>query len=423
MKPPRVLLVCGAPASGKTFLTHRLLSVDYDVATCRVDFLYEDAFKRAGMLPSHGDAYNVSRLATELRTNRRSAESLRVYRSLRARVIEHIERAREWGVVAVFEGQTLGHADEAAMVVAAAHAVGAGKARVDRVHVRPSLEDWQRNRKQKVRRLTRAGRSVAGDPVTDAVGLYEPQMRDPDGVLGLSDYTVTGEAELRSLADGELRLRAHRWYQRFTLGPVTTNGGSDAAEKVDTVDASDVAGRSVLDLCCATGAHAIMLKDRGAARVVGIEMNPARYCKCLEVKKLLLASTKIDAEVEFRLGDAIEALEDMEPFDTVVMFGAMHYFPDYDRVLGLLAAVAGRAVYVEFTFSEKEHDTADHPGAVRPYTRASSGTTIYMADPDALERTITAAMPGFRIDKRVPIAAPGPGLKSSREVWRLVSEA
>ena len=106
-------------------------------------------------------------------------------------------------------------------------------------------------------------------------------------------------------------------------------------------------------------------------------------------------------------------------FDTGVMLGALHYFEDYAGMLGLIASAVDGCAYVEFNFSEREHDTANAPDGVQAYVR-QSGNVIYMANRPSVERLIAEAMPGFVIEDRRPISAPGGRkLVSQREIWRM----
>jgi hypothetical protein len=109
----------------------------------------------------------------------------------------------------------------------------------------------------------------------------------------------------------------------------------------------------------------------------------------------------------------------LSSFDTTALFGAIHYFPAYEEVLGLLADVTQESMYVEFCFAEGQHDTTEALGAIRPYTRSRSGTTIYMGDPETISRLIQHAIPEFNVEDRTVIRAPGRKLIARREVWRL----
>jgi SAM-dependent methyltransferase len=415
MKPLNIVLLCGPTASGKSFATERVLSVDYNVVTSKLDSMYRHALEAAGVPRADGEHYSVFRAAHDMRNgNRYDAEtSAEFFSTLEGRILEEIERAHSWGIDLVLEGYTARFADEAKKVLDIAGSVcGPRGVTVSRLQLRPTLEEWNRNRQQ-VGVLRNRNIDLADERY------YERSMAPPEPVPGIQDYLITNMSELTALADNGLKLRRHKWYQRFTLGPISTKGPSDAHEKVDVILPQDVVDKRVLDLCCATGVHAILMKDRGATAVVGIELDTTRYSKGLELKKTLLRHSDVDAHVSLQLGDITEVLPTLRAFDTVSFLGALHYFPDYEGTLASVALVAKDAVYIEFCFAEGEHDTADAPGEVRGYTRSRTGTTIYMGDPDTIDRVLTTAMPDFEVEARTPISPPGAKLVSRREVWRL----
>ena len=415
MKPLRIVLLCGPTGSGKSFATERVLSVDYNVVTSKLDSMYRAALEHAGVPRADGEHYSVFRAAHDMRQGTRydGQTAARFFTRLEALVREEIERAHTWGVDLVLEGYTARFADEAQKILDLAQSVcGDRVVTVSRIHLRPTLDEWNRNRQQ-----VGVLRNRHVDPADERY--YERSMVPPEPVSGIEDHLVTSMSELSALADDGLKLRRHKWYQRFTLGPISTKGPSDAHEKVDAILARDVVDKRVLDLCCATGVHAMLMKERGAKAVVGIEMDTTRYSKGLELRKTLLRHSDVDAHVSLQLGDIADVLPTLRSFDTVSFLGALHYFPDYLTTLSSVARVAKEAVYVEFCFAEGEHDTADEPGEVRPYTRSRTGTTIYMGDPETIARVIKKAMPEFEIEAKTPISPPGAKLVSRREVWRL----
>jgi len=414
LKALKIILLCGPTASGKSFATERLLSVSYDVATAKLDSLYRSALEHAGVPREDGKPYSIFTEAHALREGTTYARETtdRFFSKLEELIREQVSQAASWGVGLVLEGYTLRFADEVEKVVNAARATCGPRFVMSRVHMRPTLDGWNHNRSQ-LGRLKGRPVNIAEEPY------YERTMGSPEPVPGLDDYTVRDLDELTSLADDVLKLRRHKWYQRFELGPLTTTGPSDASEKLATLSEADLTGKRVLDLCCATGVHAIMMKNQGAAKVIGVEVEPTRYCKSLELRKTLLRHSAVDAQVSFRYGDIAALLPDLRRFDTVTFFGALHYFSDYDEILALVARAAMDAVYLEVTFTEAEHDTAQAPGEIRPYKRSRTGTTIYMGDPETVKRTIERSMSEFELEERTPISAPGAKLVSQREIWRL----
>ena len=416
MPPLKLVLICGAGSTGKTHVTERVLAIDYDVSTARADRFYERAIEVAGV-PRPDGMLHLGQEARKLRTSTYDEAAVgRFWIAYEDLVRQHLRNAIEWGVTPVLEGFTLGYADEATRIAAVARELSGSGVEVFRVQLRPSLKRWNRNRSSKVRWrdglvLSPAKRSS-----------YERSMAAaaPEPVPGIGDRVVEDSGgELEWVMNEVVGLRRHRWYQRVSLGPVETTGPSEAADKSDTVLDRDVEGRRVLDYCCATGVISLLLRQRGAADVVGIDRDPIKYCKGLELRNTLRRHSELDVEVDLRLGDAPEILPTLPPFDTVVFFGALHYFSDYESALDLVANAARESVYVEFNFADSGHDTAEAPDGIHPYTRSRYGETIYLGNRATVERVIARSMPGFEVEDRRAISPPGSRLRHRREVWRM----
>jgi hypothetical protein len=405
------LLVTGPSSSGKSFVTERLLAIDYAVSTAKVDRFYAKALRKAGLPPSRENGmYSIAKEAVKLRNGTYPEDRVERFFQIYSKLVrKHLQAAADMGVSAVLEGYTLSFPDEAEVVRRLAGKVGGRKASVVRVSLAPSLDEWNRNRAGRKRRVVRTNTVADGE-------LYERAMRAPEPVTGVVDMRVERAEEVETIADSVLP--RHKWHQRFTLGPVSTRGPSDSHDKFEVIQPADIEGKRVVDLCCATGVIAIMSKAAGASEVAGIELNPRHYCKGLELQKVLARNTELDPIIDLRLGDVREVLPTLGMFDTGVLFGALHYFDDYAGMLGLMASAVDGAAYVEFNFAEAEHDTASAPDGVQAYVR-KSGNTIYMANRPSVERLIEEAMPGFVVEDRRPISAPGRKLVSQREIWRL----
>lgn len=403
----RVVLLHGVSGSGKTYATERVLALDYHVTTDRMDSLYANALETVGV-PRPRGGYGVCKWARMLHGGEVEARlTERFFARLSVLVVARLREAQAWRVALVLEGYTLKFPGEVALVREAAEAVAGEGFDLARIQVVPSAEDWRRNRVAKFSRRRGEGRAVA---VLDKPYRGREAL---EAVEGVDDYVAAGVDEVRALADGPLALRRYQWHQRFTLGPVSARGRVGAAEKLRVVQDRDVVGRSLVDVCCNTGVHALLAKQRGAGKVVGIELNPRNYCKALELRKVVRRHSDLDARVRLLHGDMVEVLPGLGSFDTLLFFGALHYFADYEAVLAAIAR-ATEVAYVEFAFSEGENDTAAAPGAIRPWVR-KTGKTIYMGDREAVAGTVRRAMPGFEIEARTPITRRA----SDREIWRL----
>ena len=405
----KILFVCGTPGSGKTFATDTVLAVDYDVATVSMDRIYRQAQTHACISHPSGKRYGVYGVARALRTDGHFTPDVaeRFLAKFDELVSQRIDNAVSWGVDLVFEGYSLKFADEVERIMEAARAAAPARVRAARVHLRPSRRQWSRNWKAKRGTVQEISRAT-----------YLRRTAAPQAIPGLDDHTAAGAHELKKVAKAA-QLKRHKWDQGFSAGPISTGGSSRAAEKVGLILDRDIVGKRVLDACCSTGVRAILLKDRGASKVVGVERSPVKHCKSRELKKVLRRHAAMDTHVSFRLGDMLTTVPELRAFDTTVFFGALHCFSDCEQALGLLAAATREALYVELSFAAGWHDAAGHPGEVRPSLRSRTGTAIQMGDPEMILGVMGRCMPSFGLEERTPISPPGRKLSPRREVWRL----
>jgi SAM-dependent methyltransferase len=115
----------------------------------------------------------------------------------------------------------------------------------------------------------------------------------------------------------------------------------------------DLAGKRVVDLGCGFGWFARWAKERGAARVLGLDLS-----------QRMIARAKADTSdpaIEYRIAD-LEALELPEAsFDLAYSSLAFHYIEDFARLVGSVhRALAGEARFV-FTIEHPIYMAAAHP--------------------------------------------------------------
>jgi toxoflavin synthase len=90
----------------------------------------------------------------------------------------------------------------------------------------------------------------------------------------------------------------------------------------------DLPGKCVLDLACGFGFYTKLLKQRGAAQVIGVDISP-------EMVRLAYAKEQEDpAGVEYRVGDATE-LPVLGAFDLVTAVYLLNYATSKDQMLGM----------------------------------------------------------------------------------------
>lgn len=124
----------------------------------------------------------------------------------------------------------------------------------------------------------------------------------------------------------------------------------------------DLKGKKVLDLGCGFGEHCRMFVERGAEKVVGIDISS----KMLDVAK----QENSDPKIEY-LNLPMEEIDQInESFDVVVSSLALHYVEDFARVV--------RNVYTlldtdgSFVFSQEHPLVTCHSGGSR-WTRDQNG--------------------------------------------------
>jgi tRNA (mo5U34)-methyltransferase len=82
---------------------------------------------------------------------------------------------------------------------------------------------------------------------------------------------------------------------------------------------ADLTGRTVLDIGCNAGFYSLEMKRRGAARVVGIDSDPAYLAQAR------FAAEVTGAEIEFRELDVYDVAKLGERFDLVLFLGVLYH--------------------------------------------------------------------------------------------------
>lgn len=418
LERPLLLLISGASAAGKSYMTQHVLGLRFDVVAGRTDALYALASQDLAL------SRDAAR-AVLLRRGPLLSESLqhRFYEVYEKHLRRTLADQQRWGVPVVLEGVSLGYEDERALVRRVAAEVLGEDVRVVHVAVQPSLKQWIANLERRFER-----RKIAFDPAKWTPAKHRSTFRAPTAVEGVENHTVTTPREMRTLAE-ELEVPKFAFYQGFSAGALTMKGSTNSNEKVDAIDDADVVGRTVLDLCCNSGVSSILTKTRGANRVVGVERNNTVYRKSLQLGEILRWHGDQDPDVTFIHGDMFEVTPTLGRFDTVLMFAAMHYFPDYERILRMIAEAARTAAYIEISPTDHPESCAsefpsdvvkkDQTPGVLPYTRATtSGMAAWLTDSQTMTNLVAEHMPGFEVADRRPISKPRKKDPSDyREVW------
>ncbi|HYF61805.1 MAG TPA: class I SAM-dependent methyltransferase [Herpetosiphonaceae bacterium] len=95
----------------------------------------------------------------------------------------------------------------------------------------------------------------------------------------------------------------------------------------------DVEGRSILELACGTGHYARRLRQRGASRVVGVDLSP----------EMIAVAQGQEAQspqsIEYHVHD-VATLDLGEAFDDVVAVYLLHYAADQAQLDGMAQSIA-----------------------------------------------------------------------------------
>ena len=113
---------------------------------------------------------------------------------------------------------------------------------------------------------------------------------------------------------------------------------------VEFLERRGIEGASVLEVGGGVGEIQIELLKRGAARAVNLELSPAYDAEA----SLLLQEADLQDRAERRLHDIAVDPQDVEPADVVVLHRVVCCYPDYERLLGAVAAHARRLVVFSY---------------------------------------------------------------------------
>ena len=113
---------------------------------------------------------------------------------------------------------------------------------------------------------------------------------------------------------------------------------------VEFLERRGIEGASVLEVGGGVGEIQIELLKRGAARAVNLELSPAYDAEA----SLLLQEAGLQDRAERRLHDIAVDPQDVEPADVVVLHRVVCCYPDYERLLGAVAAHARRLVVFSY---------------------------------------------------------------------------
>lgn len=140
---------------------------------------------------------------------------------------------------------------------------------------------------------------------------------------------IAKSASRRAMTQTEIRHRVSElgdWFQNIDLCGVKTapdhflgDYPSFKWREFEHAIPADLTGKTVLDIGCNAGFYSLEMKRRGAARVVGIDSDPAYLAQAR------FAAEVNEADIEFRELDVYRIGDLRERFDLVLFMGVVYH--------------------------------------------------------------------------------------------------
>lgn len=135
------------------------------------------------------------------------------------------------------------------------------------------------------------------------------------------------------------------WYQTIQIADdISTPGNFDSSWRFKLMNLGDLTGKSVLDIGCNSGQICFKVKELGASRVVGIDINKKRLNQARTLAEIL----KLD--IEFKEIGILEC-EKLRQFDVVFCISVVTEVPDLISSLLVLKSVSKKLLYLELALS------------------------------------------------------------------------
>lgn len=131
------------------------------------------------------------------------------------------------------------------------------------------------------------------------------------------------------------------WYQSIYLkNNMVTPGKFDTHKRIRYLDRVDFSGKRVLDIGCNSGQYCLYAKNKGAAEVIGIDIDNRR----LEQARILAENE--GANVTY-LNRSLFDLKDLGQFDVVLCIAVLTEVTDLVSAVGILKEMIGGYAFLE----------------------------------------------------------------------------
>src|SRR5437868_10158157 len=130
-------------------------------------------------------------------------------------------------------------------------------------------------------------------------------------------------------------------YHRVNLPYGLHTRGRDRSRTRDLIFPKSLAGKSLLDIGSALGYFCFEAEAKGAARVLGFELDAKRFRQACLLKQI------IGSEVEFQQRNILEQPL-LEQFDYVCFLNVIHHLDEPIHAIHQLAAITREKLIIEF---------------------------------------------------------------------------
>jgi 2-polyprenyl-3-methyl-5-hydroxy-6-metoxy-1,4-benzoquinol methylase len=135
------------------------------------------------------------------------------------------------------------------------------------------------------------------------------------------------------------------WYQEICLSNgLTTKGTVSISERMDRLPEIDFSNKSVLDIGCNSGGHCLWAKQRGARKVVGVDLSLDRISQARTLAKFEQTQINYYNKNFFNI-------DFKSKFDIVFCFAVITEIQDLIGALNKLKNLIGNIAYLEINLA------------------------------------------------------------------------